>query len=141
MGELLVLDTHVWYWFVSGRADRLARSMPRRIERAVAAGRAFVSAISAWELGMLIAKGRLTLSMDVADWIDASREPPGIRVADVTPEIAIDGSRLPGFAHGDPADRIIVATTRSLGAALVTCDERILEYGDADVVRLVDGRR
>lgn len=141
MGELLVLDTHVWYWFVSGRADRLARSIPRRIERAVSAGRAFVSAISAWELGMLVTKGRLTLSMDVGDWVDASREPPGIRVADVTAEIALDGSRLPAFSQGDPADRIIVATARSLSATLVTCDDRILDYSEARAVKLLDGRR
>ena len=141
VGELLVLDTHVWYWFVTGQANRMARSIPRRIERAVSAGRAFVSAMSAWEVGMLVTKGRLTLSMDVGDWIDASREPPGIRVTDVTAEIALDGSRLPAFSQGDPADRIIVATARSLGATLVTCDARILNYRDAKAVRVLDGRR
>ena len=141
VGELLVLDTHVWYWFVSGRTDKLARTIPRRVERAVSAGRAFVSAMSAWELGMLVTKGRLTLSMDVGDWIDASREPPGIRVTDVTVEIALDGSRLPAFSQGDPADRIIVATARSLSATLVTCDDRILDYREAKAVKLLDGRR
>jgi PIN domain nuclease of toxin-antitoxin system len=137
----VVLDTHVWYWFVAGRTNRLARPVVRRIERAVSGAHAFVSAMSAWELGMLVAKGRLTLSMDVADWIDASREPPGIRVADVTTEIAVDGARLLAFPTGDPADRIIVATARSMGAALITCDERILDYGATQVVKLVDGRR
>jgi PIN domain nuclease of toxin-antitoxin system len=141
VSELLLLDTHVWYWFVAGRADRLARALPRRIERAVADGRAFVSAMSAWELGMLVTKGRLTLSMDVGDWIDASREAPGIRVTDITAEIALDGSRLPAFTQGDAADRLIVATARSLGAALVTCDERILDQGLAKTVKLLDGRR
>lgn len=140
MAEPLLLDTHVWYWFAEGKGDRLARSLPRRIERAVAEGRAFVSSISAWELGMLVAKRRLVLATDVADWIVATREPPGVLVADVTTEIAIDGSRLPGKFHGDPADRLIVATARSLGATLLTCDERVLAYAAEGDVRVADGR-
>src|SRR5262245_48195616 len=128
VAEQLLLDTHVWYWFAEGKKDRLARSVPGKIERAVGTGDAFISAISAWELGMLVSKRRLVLATDVANWIDATREPPGVQVADVTAEIALDASRLTGPFHGDPADRLIVATARSLGAALVTCDERILAY-------------
>lgn len=141
MADPLVLDTHVWYWFAEGKGDRLGRALPRRIERAVADGRAFVSAISAWELGMLVAKRRLVLATDVAHWIATAREPPGVRLADVTVEVALDGSRLPGEFHGDPADRLIVATARSLGAALLTCDERILAYGENGGVRVVDAGR
>ena len=141
MTDSLLLDTHVWYWFAEGRADRLARSVPRRIERAVADGRAFVSAMSAWELGMLVAKRRLLLATDVADWIDASREPPGVRIAEVTAEIAVDSTKLPGTLHYDPADRLIVATARSLGATLLTCDERIVAYGEDGNVRVLDARK
>ena len=89
---------------------------------------------------MLVAKRRLVLATDVADWIDATREPPGVRIADVTAEIAVDGTRLPGVFHGDPADRLIVATARSLGATLVTCDERILAYAEDGDLRVADGR-
>jgi PIN domain nuclease of toxin-antitoxin system len=96
--------------------------------------------MSAWELAMLVDKGRLTLATDVGDWIDASREPPGVRIVDVTPDIAVDGAKLPGFLHGDPSDRIIVATARSLGATMLTCDDRIVRYGASGNLRVIDGR-
>lgn len=140
MAESFVLDTHVWYWFVEGKSTRLGRRVPRTVERAVNDGRAFVSAMSAWELAMLVDKGRLTFATDVGDWIDASREPPGVRLVDVTPDIAVDGARLPGFLHGDPSDRIIVATARALGATMLTCDERIVSYSAKGGVRVLDGR-
>lgn len=89
---------------------------------------------------MLVDKGRMAFATDVADWIDASREPPGVRLVDVTTEIAVDAARLPGFLHGDPSDRIIVATARSLGATVVTCDERIVSYRDRGNVRVLDAR-
>jgi PIN domain nuclease of toxin-antitoxin system len=138
--EPLLLDSHVWYWFVEGKRDRMARSIPRKIERAVSEGRAFVSAMSAWELGMLVSKRRLVLATDLADWIDATREPPGVQIADVTADIALDGSRVAADFRGDPADWLIVATARSLGASLVTCDERILAYAEEGNLRIVDGR-
>lgn len=109
-------------------------------ERAVKNGRAFVSAMSAWELAMLASRGRLALGTSVNDWIDASREPPGVRFVDVPPDMAVDGAFLPAFPHGDPADRIIVAAARSLGATLVTCDARLIAYGDEGYVRVFDAR-
>ena len=90
---------------------------------------------------MLVAKRRLLLATDVADWIDASREPPGVRIAEVTAEIAVDSTKLPGTLHYDPADRLIVATARSLGATLLTCDERIVAYGEDGNVRVLDARK
>lgn len=139
MAEPLLLDTHIWYWFVEGKGDRMSRAVPRTVERAVKEGRAFVSAMSAWELAMLVAKRRLVLATNVADWIGASREPPGMRVADLTVDIAVDSTKLPGIP-GDPADRIIVATARSLGATFVTCDARLLAYGKEGNVRVMDAR-
>lgn len=140
MAEPLLLDTHVWYWLAEGKVNRVSRTLPRMVERAVKNGRAFVSAMSAWELAMLVHKGRLVLATGIVDWIGASREPPGVRIVDVTAAIAVDGASLPGVLHGDPADRIIVATARSLGATIVTCDERIVTYGDDGNVRVIDGR-
>ena len=59
---------------------------------------------------------------------------PGIRLAALTPEIAIDASHLPGVFHSDPADRMIVATARRIGAAIVTRDRKILDYAEAGFV-------
>ena len=136
----LLLDTHVWVWFVTGDADRLARRVVSRIERAVRDGRCLVSVMSVWEIAMLEAKGRLRLGGAVDAWVAASRRPPGVTIVELTPEIAIESTRLPGEIHGDPADRMLVATARIAGAVLVTCDERILAYGETGHVRVVDAR-
>ena len=136
----LLLDTHVWVWFVAGDAAKLAPRVVSRIERAVRDGRCLVSVISVWEIAMLEAKGRLRLGGAVDAWVAASRRPPGVTMADLTPEIAIESTRLPGEVHGDPADRMLVATARIAGAVLVTCDERILSYGETGHVRVVDAR-
>jgi PIN domain nuclease of toxin-antitoxin system len=91
-------------------------------------GRLLLSVISVWELGLLEAKGRVHLDHPCEEWVREALATPGLSVAPLTPEIALASSRLPQPFHGDPADRIIVATARSLGARLVTRDSRILEY-------------
>lgn len=137
----LLLDTHVWVWFVTGDAARLATAVVSRVERAVRDGQCLVSVISVWELAMLAAKGRVHLGGTVDAWVAASRRPPGVTIVELTPEIAIESTRLPGDVHGDPADRMLVATARSMGAVLVTCDERILDYAASGHLRTVDARR
>jgi len=136
----MLLDTHVWVWFVAGDASKLTSRVVSRIERAVRDGRCLVSVISVWELAMLEAKGRLRLGGAVDAWVAASRRPPGVAVAELSPEIAIESTRLPGDVHGDPAERMLIATSRVLGAVLVTCDERILSYASDGYVRTLDAR-
>jgi PIN domain nuclease of toxin-antitoxin system len=90
---------------------------------------------------MLEANGRITLSRSIDEWVRAALTAPGLRLVDLTPEISIEGTRLPGTPHGDPADRMIVATTRVLGGTLVTCDDQILSYGAEGHVRVRSGRK
>lgn len=80
---------------------------------------------------MLVSKGRLTLDRDVGEWVAAALALPGIRLAPLSPEIAVASTRLPGPIHADPADRILVATARHVDAVLVTEDQRLLDYGAA----------
>ena len=87
---------------------------------------------------MLEAKGRIRFWMDCMDWVDQALAAPGISLVPLTPEIAIASSRLPGGFHGDPADRIIVATAREMDAALITRDRKILAYGREDYVTAVE---
>ena len=136
----LLLDTHVWVWFVTGDATRLSPRVVSRIERTVRDGRCLVSVISVWELAMLEAKGRVRLGGALDAWVAASRRPPGVTIAELTPAIAIESTRLPGDMHGDPADRMLIATARTLGGVLVTCDERILVYAKAGHLRALDAR-
>jgi len=132
----LVLDTHILVWLVDG--DRtLPPSVVAAIELSALQNAVFVSAITPWEIAMLVAKGRLTLTRDVRQWIDEALSQPGIKLAPLEPAIAVASSRLPGDLHDDPADRIIVATARHLGARLVTVDERLLAYGAAGHVALL----
>lgn len=109
---------------------RLGARSREALDKSAKSGRVLVSAITPWEIAMLVQKGRLTLSSDVAQWIDEALALPAIELAPILPQIAIDSTRLPGEFHADPADRIIVATARFHRIPLVTADQAILEYGE-----------
>jgi PIN domain nuclease of toxin-antitoxin system len=111
------------------------------IEHAARESTVFVSAITPWEIAMLVAKGRLALTLDVQEWIDTALHQPGVALAPLDPTIAVASTRLPGTLHGDPAARLIVATARHLGALLITADERLLTYGAAGHVAVLDATR
>jgi PIN domain nuclease of toxin-antitoxin system len=112
----------------AGTRRELSRSVEKAIADAAAAGDLLLSVISVWELGLLESKGRVELSTPCEQWVRDALAIPGLSVAPLTPEIALASSRLPEPFHGDPADRIIVATARALGARLVTRDSKILAY-------------
>jgi len=137
---LLLLDTHVWLWFALGDAERLAAPVRKRIVAATHGGTLVVSAISVWEIGMLEAKGRIVLGMPCEKWVTTALTLPGLRLIGLEPEIAIASSHLPGEIHGDPADRILAATARARDAVLATADERLVEYGKAGFMRVLDVR-
>jgi PIN domain nuclease of toxin-antitoxin system len=132
-----MLDTHVLVWALADDA-RLGRKARAAIEESVAKAGVLVSAITPWEIAMLAQKGRLVLGRETAAWIDAALAVPGIRLAALEPAIAIDSVRLPGEIHADPADRIIIATARFQGVALLTADRAILDYGAAGHVTVLD---
>jgi PIN domain nuclease of toxin-antitoxin system len=93
-----------------------------------------VSSTSVWEVAQLVARGRLELTMDVADWVAKSESLPFVQFIPVDNRIAIRATRLPGQFHADPADRIIVATTLALGATLVTKDSRLQQYSHVETL-------
>ncbi len=115
-----VFDTHVWVWSAAGdpRAEKLRDF----------SGTAIISAISQWEVSMLAMKGRLSLLPDEKSWFSANLKSP-ISLAPLTAEISLTSCRLPNF-HGDPADRIIVATAITLGIPLITADEKIIRWNE-----------
>jgi PIN domain nuclease of toxin-antitoxin system len=90
----------------------------------------YVSPITAWEVGMLLARGRVQLLITPQRWFARLFETPGVRLADMSPDLLIASSFLPGKPPRDPADRIIVATAREYGATLITRDRALLEYGE-----------
>ena len=126
--RVIVLDTHVWVWWLSD-PDRLSRRVVAAIEQEVAAGDPVrVSAISVWEVAMLVQRERLRLAVSLERWLSLARAMPELDLVPVTPEIAHAAVALPGDLHKDPADRMIVATARELGATLLTKDVRLLDY-------------
>lgn len=125
---MIVIDTHVLVWWVNG-SDSLSDAAEKVIKDTLNSdGEVIVSSISAWEISMLIEKGRLVLSMDVESWLDEVSQIDGVRFMPVDNEISIKSTMLPGEFHKDPADRMIVATARKLAVPLVTADEKIIHY-------------
>jgi len=136
----LVLDTHVWVWLLEGSkklSTTKASAALSRIREAAERSELRVSIISVWELSLLDAKGRLRFSVPCLDWIDKALSVPGLALIPITPEIAVDSSRLPGEFHGDPVDRLIVATSRRVEAELVTVDREIRDYGKQGYVKVL----
>jgi PIN domain nuclease of toxin-antitoxin system len=126
--ESLLLDTHVWLWLLNGDDALKGDRALALIERAGRVGRLGVSAISLWEVAMLGTRGRIRLAKDCHAWMNEALAVPGMAVMPLTPDVAVLSARLPGKFHGDPADRIIVATALVAGAKVVTRDREILAY-------------
>ena len=123
---LLLLDTHTLVWLMFGE-KRLGKKAHEAIRKSSRVERLLVSAITPWEIGVLVAKGRIDLHQDTMGWVRTALSMPGVRLAPLEPEIAVSSTGLPFEMHADPADRILVATARHLGAALVTADGALLE--------------
>lgn len=124
---MIVLDTHALVWAVNGD-ERLGKKTQSLISETSRTGRVAISAITPWEIALLVEKGRLGLANETRAWIEAALALPGIFLAAIEPAIAIDSVRLPGEFHADPADRLIIATARYHNAPLVTADRAILSY-------------
>ncbi|HEY5721193.1 MAG TPA: type II toxin-antitoxin system VapC family toxin [Allosphingosinicella sp.] len=137
---MILLDTHTLLWMAEGD-DRLGRKARKTIGEEAAAGNVIVSAISFWEMGMLIEKGRIALSMALGDFAEMLARKSGVRVMPVDAGVAIETANLPPGLHGDPCDRILVATARHLSCPLATRDRRILAYAAKGYVRAIDASR
>lgn len=138
MKDLILLDTHVWIWLLNGDENRIHAKSLSFIEHAAQSSNVKISAISVWELGMLESKGRVQIPMNCLDWVNRALNAPGISLAEITPEIAIESSRLPGKFHSDPADRLIVASARNLDATLITHDKSIISYSKEGYLRVLE---
>jgi len=132
----LLLDTHVWIWFLRGER-RLGKRARKAIENARYEAGLLISAITPWEIAVLVQRRKLSLSNDTERWIAAALAQPGYELQPLTVPIAVEAVNL-GLPTSDPADRIIVATARRLQIALVTADAAMLAYGEAGHVNAID---
>ena len=126
---MIVLDTHAWLWWTAA-PEKLSRRARTAIEDD---DDLLVSAISCWEIAMLVARKRLALDRDVVAWIRQALAQPKVELAPLSPEIAVRAVQLDPF-HKDPADRMIVATALHHRATVLSKDDRIRSSELVDVV-------
>jgi PIN domain nuclease of toxin-antitoxin system len=125
---MVLLDTHVWLWSVEGDARRVGRRTRQLLSRAESREAIRVSPATVFEVAALHTLGRLRLARPLEQWIRESLGAAGIRMADLSPAMALDAGAIPRGALADPLDRLLVATARALQATLLTSDTSILEY-------------
>lgn len=127
---MILLDTHAWVWWAAS-----SRNLSKKAVTAIdSAETIYISVISCWEVAMLVAKDRLVLDRDIEIWMDQALKLQRVRLAPLTPAIAVRSSRLDKKFTGDPADRIIVATALESGYSIVSKDERIRKYPKVRII-------
>ena len=129
MTGTLLLDTHVALWLDSGD-DRLRPSTRGLIDGCWRdGGTIFLSAVTAWEIALLVDLGRIDLDIPAEDWVTRFLGRPGIEAAPLSHRAACRSYQLHHLEHRDPADRLLIATAIELACPLVTYDERIARFG------------
>jgi PIN domain nuclease of toxin-antitoxin system len=124
----LLLDTNAAIWL---SRDELKASASEKLDEAARMGVAtYLSPITAWEIGQLVSRNRLSLGVTPQRWFSRILAMPNVHLAELSPDILIASSFLPGTPPRDPADRILLATARDLGATLITRDRLLLKYGE-----------
>lgn len=132
----LLLDTHVWIWLMEGGTE-LNHKQQKIINEAARHDTVGIAAISVWETAMLVEKGRIKLEKPLLIWVQEALALPGIELKPLTPEIAVESCQLPDSFHGDPADRLIVATARMHQLTLLTHDQKILNYAKKEYLSAI----
>ncbi len=132
---MILLDTHALIWWADADQQRLSQKALAAIEaeiesaaRPAGSPGLLVSAISCWEVAMLVSRGRLALSLDVERWLTLLASHPAVRLLPLDPAVAVAATRLPEPFHADPADRFLVAQARALGIPLLSADSKIRTY-------------
>jgi PIN domain nuclease of toxin-antitoxin system len=136
---MIVIDTHALVWMMEGE-PQLGRKAREIINAELAAGAIWIAPITLWETAMLIDKGKLALSMPIRAWYDRVLAIPNFVLAELTVDIGADAGTLPGGIHGDPADRLIIATARARDCPVLTADAKILAYAKAGHLQVIDAR-
>jgi len=119
-----LLDTHAWIWWVD-QDPRLGARTIAILDALPRDQRPFLCDISLWEVAMLVERGRIELDLPLAEWLDAAAHPRSVQVVSIMPAIAAAVAALPDSFHRDPADRLIVATSRALGIPVLSHDRVI----------------
>lgn len=123
---MILLDTHTWIW--SHSATKLLSDNAKKLIKKTLTDQRAIASISIWEFAMMMVKGRINVKIDPKLWLDNAIKNSGLKVIELSPEIALEACNLPSDFHKDPADQIIVATARIHNLTLLTKDRKILNY-------------
>jgi PIN domain nuclease of toxin-antitoxin system len=129
---MIILDTHIWLWWVDSSSRLTVRLEQLILEHQVS--QLGVSIFSCWEVAKLVEKNRVELSYPVDEWLNYAIAYPGVQLLPLTLPIIVQSTQLAGF-HNDPADQIIVATAKVHNCPLLTVDEKILAYPDVNTLK------
>ncbi len=124
MSAAPLLDTHAWIWWVQGDV-RLGRAALAHLDALPPDNRPSICDISLWEVATLVSLGRIELGTSLEMWLDRAAHPRTVHVLPITAGVAAEVARLPDTFHRDPADRLIVSTSRVRGLPVLTRDAAI----------------
>jgi PIN domain nuclease of toxin-antitoxin system len=130
---MILLDTHIWIWWING-SPQLPQKLMKTIKTSMKKNDIYISTMSTWEISMLVKMDRLQLRIPLKEWLETCESMPYINFVSVSNKIALESVNLPGTFHKDPADRIIVATSRIMKMPLATQDKKIIEYQHAETI-------
>lgn len=133
--EKLTLDTHVLIWYIEG--IRLTQNQINVIENARRKGCLYISTISIWEIAMLANKDKIAFAISLNEWIDQVLITPGLNLIDLTIPILTQSCELLHYPHKDPADRLIITSSRYINSHLMTFDQKIIDYAAAGYLKIV----
>ena len=124
---IYLMDTHVWVWWHTA-PEKLSSKVRDTIINLDATDQLLMSVISVWEVAKLVEKNRLRLRIEIDQWVEQALNMSHFQLLPLSPEIAIESTRLPQPFHQDPSDQMIVASARLFDATVLTVDQQILSY-------------
>jgi PIN domain nuclease of toxin-antitoxin system len=133
--ERLTLDTHVLIWYTEG--IKLTERQVNLIETTRKKGNLYISAISIWEVAMLVSKDKIAFSIGLSQWINQVISMPGLKVIDLSIPILVQSCELLNYPHKDPSDRLIIASSRAINAHLMTFDQKIIDYANEGYLKII----
>lgn len=134
---MILLDTQALVWLMEGSSRLGSQARQVEAESEIVA----ISAISLWEIGLLVSRNKLALPVSIDRWVDMVEHEAAIEILPVTRVVAVNAGMLPEYEHGDPGDRIVLATARNSACPVMTSDRRMLAYAASGHIQAIDARR
>lgn len=138
MNEKVVLDTHILLWSLLA-PDNLKDKIKAQITAAQHSDNLYLSSITLWEIAMLIQKKRISVFERTSDFLHYISSIDGLNIIEINAEIAAESVMLPGGFASDPADCIIIASTREIAGNLITRDQKIIDWANQGYLKVTSG--